>query len=136
MAGQLADRLRRVVGPVRINGAFARRDFRIRGAPQKMREHGVCISVKLDDAGLSCFFKRMQNNRAGVVMLDLDRNRRILAAIVGSSDAAWQDLLAAARESAATFDTWLRNTIETQPYTVAPAALGIGWLLGRMHRPI
>jgi uncharacterized protein YjbJ (UPF0337 family) len=42
----------------------------------------------------------------------------------------------AARETAATFDNWLRNTIETQPYTVAIAALGIGWLLGRMHRPL
>lgn len=41
-----------------------------------------------------------------------------------------------ARDSAATFDKWLRKTIETQPYTTALAALGIGWLLGRMHRPL
>jgi uncharacterized protein YjbJ (UPF0337 family) len=42
----------------------------------------------------------------------------------------------AARDTAATFDQWLRRTIETQPYTVVIAALGIGWLLGRMHRPL
>jgi uncharacterized protein YjbJ (UPF0337 family) len=42
----------------------------------------------------------------------------------------------AARDTAATFDKWLRNTVETQPYTVAIAALGIGWLLGRMQRPL
>ena len=42
----------------------------------------------------------------------------------------------AARDTAATFDKWLRRTIETQPYTVAIVALGIGWLLGRMHRPL
>ena len=42
----------------------------------------------------------------------------------------------AARETAVTFDKWLRNTIETQPYTSAFVALGIGWLLGRMHRPL
>ena len=41
-----------------------------------------------------------------------------------------------ARETAVTFDKWLRNTIETQPYTSAMVALGIGWLLGRMHRPL
>ena len=41
-----------------------------------------------------------------------------------------------ARQTASTFDTWLRNRIETQPYTTAIAALGIGWLLGRMHRPL
>jgi uncharacterized protein YjbJ (UPF0337 family) len=42
----------------------------------------------------------------------------------------------AARESAATFDKWLRTTIETQPYATAAVALGIGWLLGRLHRPL
>jgi uncharacterized protein YjbJ (UPF0337 family) len=41
-----------------------------------------------------------------------------------------------ARQTASTFDAWLRQQIETQPYTSAIAALGIGWLLGRMHRPL
>ena len=33
----------------------------------------------------------------------------------------------AARQTAVTFDKWLRNTIETQPYTSAIVAVGIGW---------
>ena len=41
-----------------------------------------------------------------------------------------------ARETASNLDTWLRNTIENQPYTSAIVALSIGWLLGRMHRPL
>jgi uncharacterized protein YjbJ (UPF0337 family) len=41
-----------------------------------------------------------------------------------------------ARDSAASLDKWLRNTIETQPYTTAIVAIGIGWLLGRLHRPL
>jgi uncharacterized protein YjbJ (UPF0337 family) len=41
----------------------------------------------------------------------------------------------AARETAATFDTWFRDKIETQPYTTALIALGVGWLVGRTHRP-
>ena len=40
------------------------------------------------------------------------------------------------RESAAGFDKWIRTTIETQPYTAAAVALGIGWLVGRLHRPL
>jgi uncharacterized protein YjbJ (UPF0337 family) len=40
-----------------------------------------------------------------------------------------------ARETASSFEKTLRHTIETQPYTSALVALGIGWLLGRMHRP-
>jgi len=42
----------------------------------------------------------------------------------------------AARDSAVSLDKWLRNTIETQPYTSAIVILGIGWLIGRMHRPL
>jgi uncharacterized protein YjbJ (UPF0337 family) len=49
---------------------------------------------------------------------------------------AASDTVAAARDSASTFESALRNTIETQPYTAVFMALGIGWLLGRMHRPL
>jgi uncharacterized protein YjbJ (UPF0337 family) len=41
-----------------------------------------------------------------------------------------------ARETADTLDRWLRHKIETQPYASALAALVVGWLLGRMHRPL
>jgi uncharacterized protein YjbJ (UPF0337 family) len=40
------------------------------------------------------------------------------------------------RENASPLEAWLRNRIETQPYTTVVAALGIGWLLGRMRRPL
>ena len=42
----------------------------------------------------------------------------------------------AARGTAESLNDWLRTAIETQPYTTAVVALGIGWLLGRMHRPL
>jgi uncharacterized protein YjbJ (UPF0337 family) len=42
----------------------------------------------------------------------------------------------AVRQNASPVEAWLRNQIETQPYTTVVAALGIGWLLGRMHRPL
>jgi ElaB/YqjD/DUF883 family membrane-anchored ribosome-binding protein len=40
-----------------------------------------------------------------------------------------------ARGTTSSFETALRNTIENQPYTAVAIALGLGWLLGRMHRP-
>lgn len=46
------------------------------------------------------------------------------------------DAAGAAQDTAATLDKWLRRTVETQPYTTAIVAVGIGWLLGRMHRPL
>jgi ElaB/YqjD/DUF883 family membrane-anchored ribosome-binding protein len=42
----------------------------------------------------------------------------------------------AARKTAGSFERAVKNTIETQPYTAVVIALGIGWLLGRLHRPI
>lgn len=42
----------------------------------------------------------------------------------------------AARKTVGSFEQAIRNTIETQPYTAAAIALGVGWLLGRMHRPL
>jgi hypothetical protein len=42
----------------------------------------------------------------------------------------------AARQTAGSFEKALRDTIENQPYTAVLIALGLGWLLGRMHRPL
>jgi uncharacterized protein YjbJ (UPF0337 family) len=49
----------------------------------------------------------------------------------GAADAADTAVTAAA-----SFEKLLRNAIENQPYTTAVVALGLGWLLGRMHRPL
>jgi uncharacterized protein YjbJ (UPF0337 family) len=46
------------------------------------------------------------------------------------------DAVGTARDTASSFEKMLRNTIETQPYTSAFVALGVGWVLGRMHRPL
>jgi ElaB/YqjD/DUF883 family membrane-anchored ribosome-binding protein len=42
----------------------------------------------------------------------------------------------AARQTMGSLEKAIRNTVETQPYTAVAIALGIGWLLGRMHRPL
>jgi hypothetical protein len=42
----------------------------------------------------------------------------------------------AARRTMGSLEKTIRTTIETQPYAAALIALGVGWLLGRMHRPL
>jgi hypothetical protein len=42
----------------------------------------------------------------------------------------------AARRTAGSFERALRGAIETQPYTAVVVALGLGWLFGRLHRPL
>jgi uncharacterized protein YjbJ (UPF0337 family) len=46
------------------------------------------------------------------------------------------DAADAVSDSAASLEKWFRHTVETQPYTTAIVAVGIGWLLGRLHRPL
>jgi uncharacterized protein YjbJ (UPF0337 family) len=41
-----------------------------------------------------------------------------------------------ARDAGSSFEQLLRDTIEQQPYTAVAIALGIGWFLGRLHRPL
>jgi ElaB/YqjD/DUF883 family membrane-anchored ribosome-binding protein len=43
---------------------------------------------------------------------------------------------AAAQKTAGSFEKALRNMIEQQPYTTVFMAIGLGWLLGRVHRPL
>jgi uncharacterized protein YjbJ (UPF0337 family) len=60
--------------------------------------------------------------------------------VLNQATGAVQDLYGqgadGARQTAKTLDALLRETIETQPYTAALVALGLGWLLGRLHRPL
>lgn len=56
--------------------------------------------------------------------------------LYGQAQDSAADAVGAARDSAASLEKWLRHTIETQPYTTAVVAIGFGWLLGRMHRPL
>ena len=56
--------------------------------------------------------------------------------LYGQARDAASDIAGTARGTASSFENFLRNAIETQPYTSALVALGIGWLLGRMHRPL
>ena len=53
----------------------------------------------------------------------------------GSAQDLYGQAADTARETASSFEKALRDTIETQPYSSALVALGVGWLLGRMHRP-
>ncbi len=42
----------------------------------------------------------------------------------------------AARKTAGSFEMAAREIIENRPYTAVGIALAVGWLLGRMHRPL
>jgi ElaB/YqjD/DUF883 family membrane-anchored ribosome-binding protein len=70
-------------------------------------------------------FGEAQKNAAGVASDAVDAAQDV-----------YDSAAKAARKTAGSFERALKNTIETQPYTAVAIALGIGWLLGRMHRPL
>jgi ElaB/YqjD/DUF883 family membrane-anchored ribosome-binding protein len=80
---------------------------------------------------------RRSNPDFGRAIGDAKKNA---ADVAGDAAVAAQDVYdsasKAARKTAGSFERALKNTVETQPYTAVAIALGIGWLLGRMHRPL
>ena len=46
-----------------------------------------------------------------------------------------EDAIDAVRQMPASVDDTIRSYIENNPYTTAAIALGLGWLIGRSHRP-
>ena len=47
-----------------------------------------------------------------------------------------EDLYGQAKDAAGDFTDIVRNTFETRPYTAVAIAVGLGWLLGRTHKPL
>jgi len=46
-----------------------------------------------------------------------------------------EDAINTVRQMPASVDNTIRRYIESNPYTTAAIALGLGWLIGRSHRP-
>jgi len=77
-------------------------------------------------------FGDAKTNAAGAAEEVSGAARDVYEQARGSADAAAR----ATQDGASSFEQAVRDTIETQPYRAVAIALGIGWLLGRMRRPI
>ena len=56
--------------------------------------------------------------------------------VYGEAREGMSGLANASREAGSSFEGLIRDTIEQQPYKAVAIALGIGWFLGRLHRPL
>ena len=54
----------------------------------------------------------------------------------GSIQDLYGQAVDSASQTAGSFEKALRHTIENQPYRAVAIAFGLGWLFGRMHRPL
>jgi uncharacterized protein YjbJ (UPF0337 family) len=55
--------------------------------------------------------------------------------LYGQAVGAAEDSIEAVRKMPRSLDDTIRHYIENNPYTTAGIALGLGWLIGRSHRP-
>jgi ElaB/YqjD/DUF883 family membrane-anchored ribosome-binding protein len=81
-------------------------------------------------------FGDAKKHAAGAAGEVSDAAQELYGQAVDSASQAADATATAARKTANSFEKALRNTIENQPYTAVAIALGLGWLFGRMHRPL
>jgi hypothetical protein len=81
-------------------------------------------------------FGEAKKNAAGAASEVSDAAQDLYGQATDSAAQVADATTRAARKTAGSFERALRNTIETQPYTAVAIALGLGWLFGRMHRPL
>jgi uncharacterized protein YjbJ (UPF0337 family) len=66
----------------------------------------------------------------------MDRAQGAAENLYGQTKDAASASAAGLRKTALSFEDTLRNMIEDKPYTAVAIALGLGWLIGRTHRPL
>jgi ElaB/YqjD/DUF883 family membrane-anchored ribosome-binding protein len=77
-----------------------------------------------------------KRNAGGAASEVSDAAQNLYGQAVDSAAQVADATATAARKTADSFERALRNTVENKPYTAVAIALGLGWLLGRMHRPL
>lgn len=87
------------------------------------------------DSDFKRAFGDAKKQAAGVASEASDAAQDLYGRAADSASDVADSARRAARKTAGSFEKALRNTIENQPYTAVAIALGLGWLLGRMHRP-
>jgi len=108
--------------------------FMLAAALPLLRETMAQTSTKTTDFNRALGDAKRQ--AGGVADAVTDAAQDVYDQAVDSASDVADTAKSAVRKTAGSFEQAIRNTIETQPYTAAAIALGIGWLLGRMHRPL
>jgi uncharacterized protein YjbJ (UPF0337 family) len=101
-----------------------------------MDEHRVTGTVRQAGGKIEEGFGRVTGDNKTEIQGMLDQAQGSAEKLYGQAKDMAGDAAQGVRTAAVSFEDMVRNTIETRPYTAAAVALGIGWLLGRTHRPL
>jgi uncharacterized protein YjbJ (UPF0337 family) len=101
-----------------------------------MDEHRVKGAARNLGGNVEEGFGRATDDTKSQVQGVIDQAQGTAENLYGQAKDAASDAAEGARKAEISFEDTLRHTIETKPYTAVAIALGLGWLLGRTHRPL
>jgi hypothetical protein len=91
-------------------------------------------TARSSDTDLNRAFSEAKNQAADLAGEVTDAAGSAYKQVVGSASQVAGATSKAARKTSSSFEKALRGT--NDPYTAVLVSLALGWLLGRMHRPL
>ena len=101
-----------------------------------MDEHRVAGAARNAGGKVEEGFGRVTGNAESQVQGIIDQAQGTAENLYGQAKDAARGAADGVRKTASSFDDIVRHTIEDRPYTAVAIAIGLGWLLGRSHRPL
>ena len=101
-----------------------------------MDEHRVAGAARQVGGKIEEGFGRATGDTASQIRGVFEQAQGGAERLYGEAKEAASEAAQGVRAAAVSFEDVIRTTIEERPYTAAAIALGIGWLLGRTHRPL
>jgi uncharacterized protein YjbJ (UPF0337 family) len=101
-----------------------------------MDEHRMTGAVKNVGGKVEEGFGRVTGDTRTQIQGAVDQAQGTAENLYGQAKDAASNAAEGIRKTASSFEDVVRHTIEDRPYMAAAIALGLGWLLGRTHRPL
>jgi uncharacterized protein YjbJ (UPF0337 family) len=101
-----------------------------------MDEHRVAGAVKNAGGKIEEGVGRVTGDTASQFQGVVDQVQGTAENLYGQAKDVASNTAKGVRKTASSFEDVIRHTIEDKPYTAITVALALGWLVGRMHRPL
>jgi uncharacterized protein YjbJ (UPF0337 family) len=101
-----------------------------------MDEHRVTGAARNVGGRVEEKFGRVTGDTKSQVQGVIDQAQGTAENLYGQAKDAASSAAEGVRKTASSFEDIFRRTIEDKPYTAIAIALGLGWLIGRTHRPL
>jgi len=101
-----------------------------------MDEHRVAGAARNAGGKIEEGLGRVTGDTASQFQGVVDQVQGTAENLYGQAKDAASNTAKGVRKTASSFEDVIRHTIEDRPYTAVAVALALGWLVGRMHRPL